>query len=140
MPDIGYSVTIQVSDAAPATTPTNAIGGVTAFTPPNFSRDVIDVTTTASANLTREFIGGLIDPGEASFSILWDSGNTVDTLLRAMLLERLPRTWRITFNQYSPARTVTFSGILSAYERDTPMEDKMTATMTVKVSGSVVTA
>lgn len=140
MPDIGYGVTLSVSDVSPAVTPTNTVGAITAFTPPNPTRDIIDVTSSDSPNMAREFIAGLIDYGEAGFDMLWEINNTADALLRAIILERKPRTWRATFNQFSPVRTVTFLGYLTGYERSAPLEDKMTATITIKVTGAPVQA
>lgn len=140
MADIGYGVTLSVSDASPAVTPTNAVGAITSFTPPNPTRDIIDVTSSDSPNMAREFIAGLIDYGEAGFEMLWEINNTADALLRAIILERKPRTWRATFSQFTPARTVTFLGYLTGYERAAPLEDKMMATITIKVTGAPVQA
>lgn len=140
MPDIGYGVTLSVSDAAPATSPVNAIGTIMSFTPPNPSRDIIDVTSSSSANMNREFIAGLVDQGEAAFEMLWDTGSAADVLLRGISAERLPRTYRATFSQYSPARTITFAAFLTGYERSAPLEDKMTATVSLKVTGTVTYA
>ena len=140
MPDIGYGVSLLVSDVSPATTPTNAIGTIMSFTPPSPTRDIIDVTSSSSANMAREFVAGLIDYGESSFEMLWDTGSTTDALLRGITLERAPRTYRATFSQYSPSRTITFLAYLTGYERSAPMEDKMTATVTLKVTGAPVFA
>ena len=140
MPDIGYGIALAVSDVSPATTPTNAIGTIMSFTPPSPTRDIIDVTSSSSANMAREFVAGLIDYGESSFEMLWDTGSATDALLRGITLERAPRTYRATFSQYSPARTITFLAYLTGYERSAPMEDKMTATVTLKVTGSPVFA
>ena len=140
MPDIGYGVSLLVSDVSPATTPTNAIGTIMSFTPPSPTRDIIDVTSSSSANMAREFVAGLIDYGESSFEMLWDTGSATDALLRGITLERAPRTYRATFSQYTPARTITFLAYLTGYERSAPMEDKMTATVTLKVTGSPVFA
>lgn len=140
MPDIGYGVTLSVSDASPAVTPINTIGTILSFTPPNITRDIIDITSSSSANFAREFIAGLIDYGEAGFEMLWDINNTADALLRTISLERTPRTYRATFAQYTPARTITFLGYLTGYERDAPLEDKMMATVTIKVTGAPVQA
>lgn len=140
MANIGYGITLSVSDASPAVTPTNVIGGVTGFTPPSATRDIIDVTSSDSADFAREFIAGLIDYGEAGAEIIWDLGTTSDTLLRSLLIERTPRTWEASFAQYTPARTITFEAFLTGYEPDAPMEDKMTASITLKVTGAPVVA
>ncbi len=138
MANIGYGVTLSVSDVFPATTPSNTIGDIMNFTPPSPTRDIIDVTSSSSPNMTRQFIAGLVDNGEASFEMLWDLGDTKDILLRAISLERNPRTYRASFSQYTPARTITFQAFLTGYERGAPMDDKMTATVTLKVTGEPV--
>lgn len=140
MPNIGYGVTLSVSDASPAVTPVNLIGKITNFTPPSASRDIVDVTNSDSPNFAREFIAGLIDYGEASAEMIWDLGTTSDILLRTLLTERTPRTWRASFSQYTPAKTITFTAFLTGYEPDAPLEDKMTASITLKVTGAPVIA
>lgn len=140
MANIGYGIALTVSDASPDTTPDNAIGEIMSFTPPSPSRDVIDVTSSSSSGMAREFITGLIDYGEASFEMIWDAGSTTDVLLRGISLERSPRTYRASFSQYSPAKTITFLAYLTAYAPAAPLEDKMTASITLKVTGAPVYA
>lgn len=140
MANIGYGVTLAVSDVFPATSPVNTIGDVMNFTPPSPSRDIIDATSSSSPNMTREFLAGLVDPGEATFELIWDLGDSKDILLRGISVERNPRTYRATFSQYSPVRTVTFQAFLTNYERNAPMDDKMMATVTLKVTGNPVYA
>jgi predicted secreted protein len=140
MPNIGYGVTLAVSDAAPAVTPINVIGQITNFTPPSATRDIIDVTSSDSPDFAREFIAGLIDYGEAGAEINWDIGNASDVLLKSLLTERAARTWRATFTQYTPARTMTFTAFLTGYEPEAPLEDKMMASLTLKVTGNPVIA
>lgn len=138
MSNIGYGVTLSVSDVAPAVTPINTIGFITDFTPPTITRDIIDSTSSSSPNFAREFIAGLIDFGEASGTMVWNLGTATDLLLRQISLERLPRTYRATFAQYTPARLMTFSGFLVGYEPSAPMAELMTATFTIKCTGTPV--
>lgn len=140
MPAIGYGVTLLVSDADPAVTPTNNVAQVTGFTPPNPTRDIIDVTNSSSLNSAREFIAGLIDYGEAGFELVWDIGSATDTLLRGMSIEAKPRTWKATFTQVAGTPSITFKAYLTGYERAVPLDDKMTATITLKVTGAPVQA
>lgn len=140
MPEIGYGVELRVSDAAPATTPTNLVGQIMDVTPPSPTRDIIDVTSSSSPNMAREFIAGLIDYGEASFQMNWDPGSAADTLLRGISLERLPRTYQMRFTQMTPDVTITFAAFLTSYERAAPMAEKMEATVTLKVTGAPVQA
>jgi predicted secreted protein len=133
--EIGYGLSVLVSDAFPAATPTNVVGEVVNVTPPNVTRDIIDVTSSSSLNMTREFIAGLIDPGEVSIEINWLPGSATDVLLRGISAERNPRTWRIIWTQMTPDQQITFTAFLTGYERNSPMDDKMTATLTLKATG-----
>lgn len=138
--EIGYGVTLAVGDAYPAVTPTTTIGNVTNVTPPNPTRDIVDVTSASSPNMAREFIAGLIDYGEASIEVNWNPGDAADVLMRAVALERSPRTYRLTWTQMNPDVTCTFQAFLTGFERSTPMDDKMTGTLTLKVTGAPVWA
>lgn len=138
--EIGYGVTLHVSDAFPAVTPTNLLGNVIDTTPPNPTRDIIDVTSSSSLNMAREFIAGLIDYGEVTIEMNWLPGDSTDALLRGIALERNPRTWKLTWTQMTPDVTCTFAAFLTGYERNSPMADKMTATLTLKVTGEPVWA
>ena len=138
MANIGYGVTLAVSDVFPATTPSNTIGDIMNFTPPNPTRDIIDVTSSSSPNMTRESIAGLIDNGEASFEMLWDLGDAKDILLRSISVERNPRTYRASFSQYTPARTITFQAFLTGYARVRRFSDIELAALPVLARGAAL--
>lgn len=111
---------------------------VISITPPSSSLDQIDVTHMTSPNRNREFISGLNDPGECSFDMNFIPGSTSDDRLFELL--NLPvgtsrqRSCRISFPN---GVTWTFSAELTGYEPTVPVDDKMTATVTFKVSGSL---
>ncbi len=112
---------------------------VTSLSPPSDSVDVIDVTHTGSPNSTREFIQGLTDPGEASLGCNFIPGTNAatngDAFVRAWRISREVRTCRITF----PNNVVwEFDAFVTGWEPDAPFDDKMTATLTVKVTATVV--
>lgn len=139
---IGYGVTLHVNDPGGAT-PTVAdqlVAGIVNVTPPSPSRDIIDVTHSASPGMAREFIVGLIDYGEASFDLNWVPNDTTDAMLQDISLETAPRIWKMTFTQVAGSPNVTFDAYLTAYERTAPTEDKMTASITLKVTGAPVWA
>jgi len=98
---------------------------------------VIDATHMQSPNSTREFILGLNDPGECSFEMNFIPGSTADALLQQVKADREAVSCRITFPN---TVTWTFTGLLTGYEPAVPTEDKMTATVTFKVTGSYVSA
>lgn len=111
------------------------------ITPPSDTVDVIDATHMQSPDATREFILGLRDPGECSMEMNFIPGNDADATLQAVRTARERITARITFPTVGAeaAVTWTFSAILTGYEPAMPTDDKMTATVTFKVTGSYVT-
>ena len=132
---IGYGSKFAI-DPAGGTSFTD-LGEVFNITPPSDSFDMIDATHMQSPNRDREFIIGLNDPGEASFEMNFVPGSASDILIRQVKAARVAVTCRITFPN---AATWIFDGLLMTYEPEVPNEDKMTATVTFKVSGWTVVA
>jgi len=112
------------------------IAEVTNITPPSNTLDLIDATHMQSPNRTREFIAGLNDPGECSFEINFIPGSSTDVLLKSIIDAGVSVKCKITFPN---AVTWTFDGVANGYEPDIPTDDKMTATVTFKVTGSYTT-
>lgn len=108
------------------------IAEVTSITPPTETTDSVEVTHMESADMTREFIPGLIDPGEVGLDMNWIPGSDSDELLRAW---RERRKARII---YPNAVKWTFSAFKTSYSGETPMEDKMAGSLTAKVTSSVL--
>lgn len=115
-----------------------AFAEVISITPPSAEIDQVDVTHMSSPNRYREFIDGLIDGGEMSFDINFIPGNSDDDRIFELLA--LPtgvshaRNCRVSFPN---GVTWTFSGVLTNYEPDVPVDDRMTATVTFKVNGAI---
>jgi hypothetical protein len=109
------------------------VAEVTNITPPSDSVDVIEATHMQSPNATKEFILGLNDPGEASFDINFVPGGTGDALIQQVRALRARVLCRITFPNLVKW---SFSGILTGYEPSAPTDDKMSATVTFKVTSS----
>ncbi|MBP1849694.1 phage tail tube protein [Rhizobium halophytocola] len=136
MPDtearIGYGITFEMADIE---TPTVFVYLAEVFdvTPPSDSTDTPDATHMQSPNKTMEFIDGLTDPGEASFSMNYVPNSPSDKALRAA---KGRRKWcRTTFPN---GVQLLFRGTRSGYEISAPTDDKMTADVTFKVSGEPV--
>lgn len=113
------------------------IGEVYDVTPPNDTVDEIDATHMLSPNRTREFIPGLIDPGEASFEQNFVPGSPSDLLISEIKVAGERVRCRITFPN---GVTWKFSGWVSGYEPAVPTDDKMTATVTWRVTGPTISA
>lgn len=134
--DIGHGSSFAYGDGASPELFT-AIAEVTSITPPSDNIDIIDATHMASPNNTREYIQGLVDPGEASIEMNFTPGAGGDTAIQSIRSAGGTRNYQITFPS---GTTWTFAGILTGYEPAVPVDDKMTATVTFKVTGSYVAA
>lgn len=105
------------------------------ITPPSSSVDFVEATHMTSPNATKEFILGLSDPGEASMEQNFIPGSATDLALIAIRNAREAITARITW----PNGVVwTFTGLLTTYAPSGPNEDRLTASLSFKVSGSTV--
>lgn len=128
---IGYGSTFSVStDGGSVYT---ALAEVTSITPPSDNLDIIDATSMDSANATREFIVGLNDPGNCSLEMNFIPGSAGDQKLIQIRDARVAVYCKIVFPN---AVTWTFLAILTGYEPAIPTDDKMSATVTFKVTGS----
>jgi predicted secreted protein len=129
---IGYQTQVYVSDQnSPGLwTP---IAEVIEVTPPNAQADDVDATHMLSPNRTREYIVGLIEPGEASFGMNRIPGGTTEVLLQGLQTSGALRNWRFVW----PNNTEwLFSAYVKGYETSSPLDDRMTATCTLKVAGA----
>jgi hypothetical protein len=135
--DIGYGSVFEIEDDnSPGVYV--AMSEVTNITPPGATLDQIDVTHMQSPNRRREFISGLIDGGEASFDMNFVPGSVSDDRLFGLLTlpigQSRRRNLRISFPN---GVTWSFQGELTGYEHAIPVDDKMTATITFKVTGDL---
>lgn len=102
--------------------------------PPSLARDAVDASHNQSTQAWRDFIPGLKDGGEVTFELNFiPAGQANSELLRTFNDDALIQC-RIVFPD-SPATTWTFSGYVTAYEPDAPTDDRMTASVTIKLSG-----
>lgn len=108
-----------------------AIANVTNITPPGIERETYDVTAHDSPNGWREFVGGLKDGGEVEIELNYDPREH-DTLV-ADFEDDAPRNYRIVFP--GTLGQWAFKAIMSGFESEAPHDDKLSATVTFKVSG-----
>ena len=129
---IGHGSTFARGNAdGPPETYTD-IGEVISISGPSLSRDVVDATHMGSTEKWREFIAGLKDGGEVTIECNFDPDGTDVTNWLSDINTDSERTYQITF----PDTTEwLFEGIMTALEVSDPLDDKMTATATYKVTG-----
>ncbi len=129
---IGYGTTLEI---ALADTPSTFIyiEETTSHTPPSFTDDTVDATHMASPNRIREYISTLSDPGESSHEMNYIPGSPTDLFLSSIQGKRLVA--RLTFIN---GRQLIYSAFRSGYETEIPLDDKLAATLTLKVSGEPI--
>lgn len=105
---------------------------------PNPQTDDVDATHFESPGRQREYIAGLIDNGEVNFRINWLPGSATDTLIAGAQAAGATRDMEVLIPKSPTAKEkFAFAGIVKGFEKDVPIDDRMTATITVRVSGAV---
>jgi hypothetical protein len=122
---IAYASTFGILNGSSYTN----VAEVTSITPPQYSRDAIEATHHGSPNTYREYVPGMIDGGEVSLEINYIPSNA-DVIITAV--QAGTGQFKIT---HPNAISVTFNAIVTAYSPETPLDGKMNAKVTFKVTG-----
>lgn len=130
MASIGYNTRFAIENA-PGSGVFVELDEVYDVVPPNESIDQVDVTHFQSPGRTRQFIAGLTDGGTASVSMNLIPNGASDQRIEGLKLAGTVLAMRITFPN---AVTVTFSASVQSYSKTLPVDDRMTATMEVKIA------
>lgn len=126
---IGYGHVLEIALAS-APTAFTYIKEVFDATPPADSDDQVDATHMQSPNRRREYIPGLTDSGEAAYEMNYVPGSVTDKFLRSIRGKLL-----VARQTFANGVQIIFNGSRQGYETAIPNDDKMTATLTLKVSG-----
>lgn len=121
MASTGFGITIDFATSAFS-------AEIIDTTPPEQTRESIQTSHTETANDAHTFIpADLSDPGELSFDINFDPDESPP-------INGATESITITF---ASGTTWAFSGFMTGYTPAAPMDDRMTASVTVKVSGPI---
>lgn len=107
------------------------------LTLPEAQADDVEVTHMQSPNRAKEFIAGLTDSGEVSFSLNWVPESNTDKLLKA--IRASGETVHIRFDIVGFDEPETYSGFLKNLTRNAPVSGAMEMTATFRISGLVTT-
>ncbi len=130
---IGWGAEFWLENDSAALTQLDEIISVT---PPNSQTADVDATHMQSPNRRREFISGLIDDGEGQFQMNLVPGSATDVLIRQAQTEGDPRNYRIYIPDGAYGWRIQGTCIIKGYARDVPIDNRMTATLTIRFSGS----
>lgn len=110
------------------------VSEVTSIEGPSITKDPVEVTHMESPDGYREFITGLKDGGEVSLEMNFVPGSAGMTLLLAEFERSQASQCKIVLST-TPAYAWTFDAIMTSMGHATPLDDKMTTTVTFKITG-----
>lgn len=132
--ELGFALVTEVSDGAAGW---DIVGEVLEVELPDEQADEVEVTNHSSADGRREFIGGLVDGGEATVSFNWIPGDATDDIIVALKNSREVRDWRFTLSGAN-AQVITVPAFIKSFKRSSPLAEQKTADITLRVSGAEV--
>lgn len=115
-----------------------AIAQVTNISGPGLSADTIDVTSHDSTTGYRQFLQGLKDGGEVTLDINYDpTGATHKNTSGGLLYEFEQGTQNNYALVFSDSSTTVWvlPAIVTGFEPSAPMDNKLSASVTLKISG-----
>lgn len=131
---IGHGTIFRMTNVAASPLALVDLGEITNITPPSETTDVIDATHMQSPGRFREFILGLSDGGDSTFDMNFVPGSASEDIIIAARASQLAVACQI---QFPNAVTWDFDALVTGYEPDVPVDDKMTVAVTLKVTGQV---
>jgi predicted secreted protein len=103
---------------------------------PNSQVEDVEATHMLSPNRRREYIAGLIDDGEGVFEFNLVPGGATDLLIQAAVDDGVARDFEVIIPDGAFGQKFAGDCIVKGYERSIPIDDRMTASMTVRYTGS----
>lgn len=134
---IGMGATVSLDNASGTLT---LLGEPISITLPNPQVADVEATHFASPNRRREYISGLIEDGEVTFGFNYVPGGPVDVLVMAAIEDGVARTMEVVIPNGANGYKFSFETIVKGWERSIPIDDRMTATLTARVTGPVTAA
>lgn len=138
---IGHGTRFQIFDVDASPPAWVAVAEIVSVTPPSMTRDTVDATHAESEEKWREYIPGLRDGGEVSLEVNFiPDGPGTETIMATFNKDEVV-TCRIIFPDGDPdASPITatvwqFSGFCTNFAPTAPFDNKMSATVTFKLSG-----
>jgi predicted secreted protein len=134
---IGWGAEVWLDNASGTLT---ELVGVFELTIPNYQTDEVEITHFKSAGRKREYIAGLIETGEGTFSMNYVPGSATDVICRAAHADGVTRSFKIVIPDAAGVDEWEIEGdcFVRGYERGIPVDDRITATLTVKFTGDTV--
>jgi len=126
---IGFGTSLAVT----STTGQLTIGQIRTLTPPGTDATDVDTTTLDSSSNFRTFVSGPIDPGEVTFELAYDPSTLAHQRLSQYHNALNVKTFTIDYA--STFGTQAFSAYIKSLGAEVPLDDLITQSVTLKVSG-----
>ena len=131
--------TIWKLDSSVSPTAYEQIGQVVSISGPDGNVPEVDVTHLSSTG--KEYIGGLPDFGNVAMEVIYDQAttSTKHAAIYTDFTSQTVSTYQIRLSD-SPQTTITFSAYPSQYSLNLAVDDKVGASISLRVSGAPVIA
>lgn len=133
---IGYGTLLKFGDGASPESFTT-VAEVINIDGPGLSRSIPEATHMESPDGYREYLAGLKDGEEVTVECNFLPGNATQdpsTGVLSFFESGARKNWQVVW-PFSPAVTWEFSGIVTGFQPTTPVDDKITLSVTIKVTG-----
>ena len=131
---IGSGASVSMTDASDTMT---ELEECISISTPNPQVDEVEATHFKSPNRRREYVAGLITDGEGSFGFNLVPGGETDLAIQAAVDDGEARDYEIVIPDGAFGQQFAGQWIVKGYERTVPIDDRMTATMSVRFTGAV---
>lgn len=137
MPAIGWSTSYEIWDGS-AYAP---LSGVFRINPPTHKASRVDITTLCDFRDLRRYGRTRIEAGEPSFEMNYSPNSADDLLLMGLLNSGAAARHRIVLPEVpgiDGRRAASFEAIVSGYETGIPLDDRLTALVSIIPASSLV--
>ena len=136
MGHIGYGIQLKMGDAASPEVFT-ALAEVIGVGGPGLSMGTVETTHAASTNAWKTYIAGLLEAGEVSVDLAFEPADATQdetTGLLSKMKARAAANFQIIFPDGNTT-TWEFPALVTNFEPTEPLEDRATASVTLKITG-----
>ncbi|MFA5160920.1 MAG: phage tail tube protein [Elusimicrobiales bacterium] len=129
----GFGTKLKMGDGASPEVFSD-IAAVSKVGGPGVSLDTIDVTADDSPGGYKEYAAGLLDAGEIKLELNFLPANASQTGLLTALTSRAAKHFKLVFPDTANT-TWSFSAFVTNFEPDAPVDGKLAASVTLKITG-----
>ena len=129
----GFGTKLKMGDGASPEVFSD-IAAVSKVGGPGVSLDTIDVTADDSPGGYKEYAAGLLDAGEIKLELNFLPANASQAGLLTALTSRAAKNFKLVFPDTANT-TWSFSAFVTNFEPDAPVDGKLAASVTLKITG-----